>query len=105
MVRNILLVAFRNFFRQPTNSLLNIAGLSVGFTCALLVLVWVTFERSFDRFHAGADNLFKVYSHVEAEGSFQTYDLASAALDVSSIPEAEESTSVSTGTRWPHVLC
>ncbi len=44
-------------------------------------------------------------SHVEADGNTQSYELASAALDVSSVPEVDQLVSVSTGARWPHVLC
>jgi putative ABC transport system permease protein len=105
MLKNILVITIRNFFRQPGHSFLNVFGLSAGFTCALLILLWVTHEYSFDRFHAETDKLFKVLTHVEADGSFQTYDVASVAMDVSSVPEAETLVSVSSGNRWPHELC
>jgi ABC-type antimicrobial peptide transport system permease subunit len=105
MIKNILLVALRNFFRQPGHALLNMLGLTVGFTCAFFVLAWVMFEFSFDKFNADTDRLFKVMTHVEADGNVQTYDAASVVIDVSSIPEAEQMVSVSAGTRWPHVLC
>ncbi len=105
MIKNILLVTLRNFLRQPGHSLLNIAGLSVSFACAFLILLWVTFEYSFDRFHNDVDQLYTVVTHVKANGNVQTYEVASAVLDVSSVPEAETLVSVSTGTRWPHVLC
>jgi putative ABC transport system permease protein len=105
MIQNIFRVALRNFFRQPVHALLNVLGLAVGFTCAFLVLVWVTFELSFDKFHTDHDKLFQVFTHVEADGNIQTYDVASVALDVSSIPEAEQVTSIVIGERWPNVLC
>ncbi|MCE2997495.1 MAG: ABC transporter permease [Cyclobacteriaceae bacterium] len=105
MLKNILLVTIRNFVRQPGHSLLSILGLSAGLTCALLIMLWVIHETSFDKFHSSTDRLFKVLTHVEADGSYQTYDVASSVLDVSSIPEAETLVSVSTGNRWPHELC
>jgi putative ABC transport system permease protein len=105
MIRNIFKVAIRNFMRQPGHSFLSVFGLSAGLTCALLIMLWVMHENSFDRFHSDADKLFKVLTHVEADGSFQTYDVASSAMDVSSVPEVETLVSVSTGTRWPHELC
>lgn len=105
MLKNMLVVTIRNFMRQPGHSFLNVFGLSAGLTCTLLILLWVTQEKSFDRFHSDTDKLFKVLTHVEADGSFQTYDVASSAMDVSSVPEAETLVSVSTGTRWPHELC
>jgi putative ABC transport system permease protein len=105
MIRNILKVALRNFKRQPGHTFLSVFGLSAGLTCTLLIMLWVIHETSFDKFHKDADRLFKVLTHVQADGSFQTYDVASSALDVSSIPEVESLVSVSTGTRWPHELC
>jgi putative ABC transport system permease protein len=105
MIKNMFVVTIRNFMRQPGHSFLSIIGLSAGLTCALLIMLWVMNEKSFDRFHSDTDKLFKVLTHVEADGSFQTYDVASSAMDVSSIPEAEMLVSVSTGTRWPHELC
>jgi ABC-type antimicrobial peptide transport system permease subunit len=84
---------------------LNVIGLVVGFTCAFLVMIWVMYEFSFDKFHSGSDTLYKVMTHVEADGNFQTYDVASAVLDASSIPEVDTVAPVSTGNRWPHVLC
>jgi putative ABC transport system permease protein len=105
MLQNILKVSLRHFVRQPGHSLLNVFGLSSALTAALLILFWVVHENSFDRFHSEKEKIFKVLTHVEADGSFQTYDVASSVLDVSTIQEAETVVSVSTGTRWPHELC
>lgn len=105
MLKNIFVVAIRNFFRQPGHSLLNVAGLAVGFTCAFLVLVWVNFELSFNTFHDDRDKLYSVATHIIADGNAQSYHLASVAMDVSSVPEVDELASVATGTRWPNVLC
>jgi putative ABC transport system permease protein len=104
MIKNILVVAFRNFFRQPTTSLMNVLGLWVGFVCAFLVIVWVSFEFSFDSIHE-KENLHQVYTHVKNNESVETHGVASAAIDLSSIPEVEYFTTVATGTRWPNVLC
>lgn len=105
MIRNIFIVAFRNFFRQPVHSTLNLFGLAIGFLCAFLILLWVSHEFSFDRFHKGDNTLFKVLAHVEVEGAYQTFDMASSSIDLSSIPEIENKVTVIEGTRWPNELC
>jgi putative ABC transport system permease protein len=105
MIRNMLKISLRNFVRQPGQSFLNVLGLSAGFTCAFLILLWVAHEFSFDRFHTNNENIYKVITHVESDGGIQTYSSASCAIDVSSIPEVEKLVSISTGTRWPHELC
>lgn len=104
MIKNILVVAFRNFLRQPSTSIMNVLGLTVGFVCAFLVIVWVSFEFSFDSFHE-KENLHQVYTHVKGNEHVETYGVASAGIDLSSIPEVEYFTTVATGTRWPNVLC
>ncbi len=46
--------------REKGFSLINIMGLAFGLACALLILLWVQDELSYDRFHANADNLYRV---------------------------------------------
>lgn len=105
MISNIIKVSFRHFTRQPGHALLNLTGLSVGFTCAFLILLWVMQEYSFDRFHVNTDKLYTVLTHVKADGNIQTYDVASGSMDVSTVPEVDKIVSASTGKRWPHQLC
>lgn len=105
MLRNIILVSIRNFLRNPATSFLNVIGLGVGFTCMLVTMMWMFTEFSFDRFHHEPDNLYKVMTHVESDGTFKTFDAASASMDISSVPEIESIVSISSGTRWPNELC
>ena len=60
MWRNYLKVAIRNLIRHKGYSAINIAGLAIGMACAILILLWVQDELSFDRFHENADVLYRV---------------------------------------------
>jgi len=60
MFKNYLKIAFRNLFRHKIFSFINIAGLAVGITCSLLILLWVQDELSYNRFHANGDLLYRV---------------------------------------------
>jgi putative ABC transport system permease protein len=60
MLRNYLLIAIRNLFRQKFHSLINILGLSVGIAATLLILLWVQDELTYDRFHEHAGRLYQV---------------------------------------------
>lgn len=60
MFRNYLITAIRTIFRQKGFSLINILGLAFGLACALLILLWVQDELSYDRFHENADRLYRV---------------------------------------------
>jgi len=60
MLRNYLITAIRSLIRQKGFSLINILGLAIGLAAALLILLWVQDELSFDRFHEHADRLYRV---------------------------------------------
>jgi len=62
MFRNYLIISFRNTLKNKWFSLLNIAGLAVGMACFILILMFVQFETSFDRFHERSDRIYRVIS-------------------------------------------
>lgn len=47
--------------RQKEYSLLNLGGLSIGLTCCIIILVYVNYELSYDKFHTKGDRIFRVY--------------------------------------------
>ena len=50
MFRNYLKIAFRNLWRHKTFSLINVLGLSIGISAALVIFLMTYYEFSFDRF-------------------------------------------------------
>ena len=67
MVRNYLLASLRHLWNQRTFTALNLGGLTVGLTVALLLLMWVRDERSYDRMHVHLDQLYRVNALVDAK--------------------------------------
>lgn len=65
MFKNYIKVAFRNLWRNRGFSFINIAGLSIGLTASFLILLYVSFELSYDRFHSKADKIYRVVSDLE----------------------------------------
>lgn len=61
MFRNYFKTAWRNLIRGKTFSVINIAGLSIGMAGAILILLWLQNEISFDKFHVNKHNLYEVY--------------------------------------------
>jgi putative ABC transport system permease protein len=61
MIKNYLKVAWRNLVRNKAHTFINMAGLSVGLACSLLILLWVQNELSMDAFHKNGSNLYQVY--------------------------------------------
>jgi putative ABC transport system permease protein len=60
MFRNYLTIALRNVVRHKLYSFINIAGLAVGLTCAILITLFVRDELSYDKWIAGSENLWRV---------------------------------------------
>lgn len=61
MLRNYVSVALRHLKRQAGFSAINVAGLAVGIAVALLTLLYISHERSFDRFHENADRIARIH--------------------------------------------
>ena len=51
MLKNLLLVALRNFKRDKWYSLLNILGLTIGITFSLFLIFYIKDELSYDRYN------------------------------------------------------
>ncbi|MGZ3874903.1 MAG: ABC transporter permease, partial [Mucilaginibacter sp.] len=60
MIRNYIKTAFRNLARNRIYSFINIAGLSIGLACAMLIILYVKDEVSYDRFHKNGDQAFRI---------------------------------------------
>lgn len=68
MLRNYLKTAFRGLWKRRASGFLNIAGLSIGITCAAFILLWVENELSFDHHFANHNCIYRI---VENERSNQ----------------------------------
>ncbi len=66
MFRHYSLTSIRHIHRQKGFSLLNILGLILGFTFAILILLYVQFELSFDHYHTEADRIYRIASEFPA---------------------------------------
>ncbi len=60
MFKNYLTVAWRNLSRNKIYSFINIAGLSIGLACAMLIILYVKDEVSYDRFQSNANNIYRI---------------------------------------------
>ncbi len=74
MFENYLKVAIRNIIRRRLYSLINISGLAIGMTCAILIMIYVQYEIGFNRFHENADRVFRVNEYIYMQNS--TFNVA-----------------------------
>jgi len=73
MLKNYLLVTFRNLRKNGFYSFINISGLAIGITCSILILLWVADETSFDKFHPNADKLYQVWVNAHFDGRINSW--------------------------------
>lgn len=63
MIRSFITTALRSFWKTPTQSFINLLGLSVSIAICILIALYVRNEVRYDRFHADADQLYRVWVH------------------------------------------
>ena len=71
MIRNYVTTALRNLRKHFGYAAINLAGLALGLTVTLQIFLFVRHELSYDRFHADAENLYRVV----LQGVFSGTDL------------------------------
>jgi putative ABC transport system permease protein len=60
MIKNFFRIAFRNISKNKGVTFINIAGLAVGLTASLLILLWIQNELSYDKFNLNGENIYRV---------------------------------------------
>ncbi|MGM0945256.1 MAG: ABC transporter permease [Bacteroidota bacterium] len=60
MLKIYFKIVFRNAKKHPMYVLINLFGLAVGMAVSIVILLYVQFELSYDRFHPDADRIFRV---------------------------------------------
>ncbi|MGB2907285.1 MAG: ABC transporter permease [Candidatus Aminicenantaceae bacterium] len=60
MFQNYFKVTFRSLKRHRAYSFINFAGLAVGMACCILILTYVHWELSYDRYHEESDRIFRL---------------------------------------------
>ena len=74
MFRNYFKTAFRNLWRSKGFSAINIIGLSIGMASAMIILLWIQNELSFDQFHEKKDRIYQVWNRVKKDGAVNNWN-------------------------------
>ncbi|MBN2018418.1 MAG: ABC transporter permease [Candidatus Cloacimonetes bacterium] len=95
MLKNYLKIAYRHIARNKFYSAINIIGLAIGITCALLIGLYVQHQYSYDSFHKDSDRIYRVESMFTVQGKLDKFALTAFPLVhtmKAEIPEIEEAT-------------
>ncbi len=100
MFKNYLKIAFRNLLRNKAFSVINISGLAIGMASAILILLWIQNEVSYDQFHEKKDRIYEAWNRAEFSGKLQAWNTTPKVLARTlekDIPEVEQAVRVN----WP----
>ena len=74
LLRYHLKIGWRILQRNRGFSIINIGGLALGMAVAMSIVLWITDELKYDRFHTSGKQVFKVMRHVYSGDEIQTSD-------------------------------
>jgi len=101
MIKVYIKTAWRSIIKNRLFSLINVLGLSIGLAASLLILEYVSFELSYDRFNENAANIYRIYNDRYQHGKLiqhgiVTYSAVSKAMKAE-FPEIVDYTRVEPG--------
>lgn len=68
MIKNYLVTALRNLWKQYIYTAINVIGLSIGIGCAALIFFFVRSELTYDMFHPAHDRIYRIATGVNFRG-------------------------------------
>jgi putative ABC transport system permease protein len=97
MLKNYFKIAWRTLLQNKLYTILNVAGLTFGISCFLLIGLYLFDELTFDQQHSKGDRIYRVVEHKSVKGERTTvaaagYKLAEESKNV--IAEVENTTRV-----------
>jgi putative ABC transport system permease protein len=104
MIKNYLKIAWRNISRSKGYSFINIGGLGIGMAASILILIWVQFEVSVDRFHENSDRIYAVWRTTSIEGEPVSWDYTPAPYAPTLKEEFPEVEEVARITEWDPMI-
>ncbi len=72
MLKNYLKIAYRSLLKNPVFSFINVVGLSLGIAAFVLILQYISFEASVNKFHKNLPDLYRVLFETK-DGKIQDY--------------------------------
>jgi putative ABC transport system permease protein len=93
MLKNYLKTALRNLLREKSSAFINLAGLTLGITCSIILFLIIDYHKGFDTFHSKRDRIYRVVHASEGNtGKEYQSGIPSVLPDAFRLdfPEAEE---------------
>ncbi|HNP18642.1 MAG TPA: ABC transporter permease [Fulvivirga sp.] len=73
MLKNYIKTTMRSLMRSKSNTIINILGLALGITSSLVLFLLLNHLKSFDKFHANYDNIYRIVTESDGQGGNRAY--------------------------------
>ncbi|RED97910.1 ABC transporter permease [Marinoscillum furvescens] len=73
MLKNFLIIAFRNLLKNKVYVAINIVGLGLALACCIVAYLNTKYNIDFDKNHAQIDHIYKIHSIRENQGDLHEY--------------------------------
>lgn len=103
MLKNFFRIAWRNMLRSKGFSAINILGLVVGMASAILILLWIQNEVSYDNFHEKKDRIYEAWNRAAFSGEMNCWNTTPQVLARTvekDFPEVEQAVRVDWGSNF-----
>src|ERR1700733_3258657 len=103
MLQNFFKTVFRTLLRSGGFTVINIIGLAIGMAGAIIILLWIQNEVSYDQFHQNKSRIYEAWNRVSFNGQVLTWDATPKVLAGTlerDLPEVEQATRVNWSNRW-----
>src|SRR4051812_15213177 len=97
MFSNYFRMAWRSLIKNKISAIINIGGLSIGLAAAILIMLLITDEFSYDKFHTNLPELYLLMKNQDNADGISTGDATAgptAAMLRDEIPETKAAASV-----------
>jgi putative ABC transport system permease protein len=95
MIRKYFKPIWKNIWKNKFVSFINLAGLSIGMTCAVFIFLWAQNESTFDTYHPRSKDIYSVTTEIPGiKWVFETSPLLLADLAPKEIPGVEKATRI-----------
>jgi putative ABC transport system permease protein len=102
MVKSYLWLSVRSIISQGRQSVISMFGISIALTCAVLIILYVQYELSYDTYHENADQIYRIIRKQPGH-EYMGNDLFAVTPDplknalINDIPEIKNSTKCKLG--------
>jgi putative ABC transport system permease protein len=93
MIKNLFLIALRNFKKDKWYNLLNILGLTIGISFSLFLIFYIRDELNYDRYNKKADRIYRIVSYIQERDKNTNWTITQFPLGPTlkkDVPEVEE---------------